>query len=141
MYKGSSNVKRLTGGLFKNKLFNPWFFALVLGYWLITLILFVGMTDGGDFGGFLSFVLLVILNIFVLRKIYTFLKSLKLIIDGSAEVANGHHTNSLEHMRVSDSLKELKQNVLNIQVGINQAVEQALKGEQMKTALITKCLS
>ncbi len=40
-------------------------------------------------------------------------------------------------MRVSDSLKELKQNVLNIQVGINQAVEQALKGEQMKTALIT----
>lgn len=137
LYKGSSKVKHFTGGLFKNKLFNPWFFAVILGYWLITLILFVGMTDGGDFGGFLSFVLLVILNVFVLRKIYNFLKSLKHIIDGSAEVANGHHINSLEQMRVSDSLKELKQNVLNIQVGINQAVEQALKGEQMKTALIT----
>lgn len=123
---------------FRNKgIFKSWILAALIIYLIINAILVLIISNSWDFIFVLSIFVFIILNAKVVHEIYKFLDSLQKLIHASDSVSYASDVKTIELNDISPSLHELASNIINIQIGIKKAVDKALKGEQMKTALIT----
>lgn len=118
-------------------IFKSWILAFMLIYLIVNSILITIITNSWGLIVFLSVIIFIALNAKVFYEVYKFLNSLQQIILASDSVSYANDVKTLELDELSSSLHDLASNIINIQSGIRKAVDKALKGEQMKTALIT----
>ena len=85
----------------------------------------------------LFFGLLIAFNIFCLYLFLRALRSLKRIMISARETSKGNLTYQLDLAEISPSFLNFAEDIANIQDGLKNAVEEAVKGERMKTELIT----
>lgn len=85
----------------------------------------------------LFFGLLIAYNVFCLYLFMRALRSLKRIMISARETSKGNLTYQLDLSEISPSFLNFAEDIANIQDGLKKAVEEAVKGERMKTELIT----
>ncbi len=83
------------------------------------------------------FVLLVLYNVICLYLFLRALRSLKRIMISARETSQGNLAYQLDLSEISPSFLNFAEDIANIQEGLKKAVENAIKGERMKTELIT----
>lgn len=76
-------------------------------------------------------------NVFCLYLFLRALRSLKRIMISARETSKGNLTYQLDLAEISPSFLNFAEDIANIQDGLKNAVEEAVKGERMKTELIT----
>ncbi|MBR5468092.1 MAG: hypothetical protein IKU80_02550, partial [Firmicutes bacterium] len=140
-------VFRKLGEILSGKSFPGWLTALFVGYTLIicltSAIVVQSFSHFQLYGDSFLMVLLfmvvliavaVIATLFVLRAV----KSLSDIMDSARRGAMGHFDkNAINVSKTSAVFADFADDVNNMQRGLKQAVEEAVKGERMKTDLIT----
>lgn len=115
--------------------------------WLVLLLLIYGM--GNSILMFLIclfwvskymivfWILLVLFNVVCLYLFLRALRSLKRIMISARETSQGNLAYQLDLSEISPSFLNFAEDIANIQEGLKKAVEKAIKGERMKTELIT----
>ncbi len=124
--------------VFNGKLFRPIIIILLLAYGLLNGILLGVLISAFDDGTqIIAFILLLALNIFAVYYTAKSLKSLTHIMDTAKEIAAGNLNYASDASQVSMAFTGLLEDIKNIQTGLKKAVVEAVKGERMKTDLIT----
>jgi signal transduction histidine kinase len=116
---------------FKGKMFKPWILVLLVLYQLFNIILFAR-----DYSFFIM-LLIIGFNICLLYFVSMALLSLTHIMEASKEISKGNLDYVLDTPQMSIVFWEFSENIQSIQEGMKNAVAKAIKGEQMKTTLIT----
>ncbi len=121
---------------FKGRAFKPWTLLLLAGYGVANGILFA--LAGGTHEPLLVFVFLIIpFNMVVLYFTAKALASLSEIMQAVKEISGGNLDYALDKSQVSVVFAGLAEDIQSIQGGLKKAVAEAIKGERMKTDLIT----
>lgn len=134
-------VKKSAGlakACFDGRLFKPSVLLMLLGYALINGILFdvgVDMNHGAQEPIF-TFLLLGF-NAVAIYFAAKSLQSLSRIITAVKEISAGNLDYALNSSEISAAFSGLAEGIIDIQVGMKKAVLEAVKGERMKTELIT----
>ncbi len=137
IYKTVSRCKKLLMIFFNGKGFKPLLLFMLLGYGAINSFLFA-ISLSGDPVTFLFFgFIFVLFNLIILYRAAKSLISLAQIIKAAQEISGGNLEYPLVLNEISPALLNFASNIKTIQGGLKNAVEEALKGERMKTALIT----
>ena len=130
-----SNIFKM---IFKGKFFRPIIIILLLAYGLLNGILLAVLISAFDDGTqAISSILLLALNIFAVYYTAKSLKSLSHIMDTAKEISAGNLNYASDASKVSIAFTGLLEDIQNIQAGLKKAVVEAIKGERMKTDLIT----
>lgn len=127
-----------TGLCFSYKMFRPSIILVLLGYGLINGILFdygVDLNQGDQEP--LVTVLLLFFNVAAVYFAAKALYSLSHIMAAVKEISSGNTDYTLNSPEISVAFKGLAEDIENIQGGLKKAVYEAVKGERMKTELIT----
>ena len=82
-------------------------------------------------------ILVIVLNFFACFFLYRNLKSLQQIMHAAKETSQGNLKHKLDLSKISPSLINFATDVQKIQNGFEIAVDEAVKGERMKSELIT----
>lgn len=136
----SATIRRVSA-LFTGKTFRGWMIFIMLCYGLGNCVLM-----GASMVAFqmnyieVSVVLGVILLLFNGFCIFLFLRalrSLKRIMISARETSKGNLAYQLNLAEISPSFLNFAEDIANIQDGLKNSVEDAVKGERMKTELIT----
>ncbi|WP_170138150.1 sensor histidine kinase [Anaerobacterium chartisolvens] len=109
----------------------------LLGYGLMNGILFAAMIIDGHNTGPLTLVLLILLNIISVYLVLKALVSLSDIMNWVKGISGGNLEVYLEKPNASAAFAGFAWDIQNIQSGLRKAVFQAVKGERLKTELIT----
>ena len=134
VYKVFSSVINLARNCFNDKIFKPWVLALMLAYGLINGILFIVAIDQE----WLIYPLFIIpFNGFAVHMAFKRLKSLTLIMEAAKEISQGNLDHQLDNTEVSLEFSSFAKDIQSIQGGLRNAVNEAIKGERMKTDLVT----
>lgn len=123
---------------FGGKLFRGSIILFLLGYGLINGILFdigVDILHGHQEPVFTG--LLIIFNIAAIYFSAKFLLSLSQIMKAVKEISLGNLDYTLNGSEISVTFSSMASDIKNIQGGLKKAVAEAVKGERMKTELIT----
>ncbi len=124
--------------LFNGKLFKPIVIILLIAYGGVNGILFsVFANYYGGGARFISAVMLLALNIFVVYFTAKSLFSLSHIMNTTKEISAGNLNHVSDTSKVSPVFSGFFEDILNIQAGLKKAVMEAVKGERMKADLIT----
>ncbi|SFR18523.1 Signal transduction histidine kinase [Desulfoscipio geothermicus DSM 3669] len=129
-------VYRLFDMCFKGKAFKPWTLLLLLGYGAVNGILFTLANETRE-ALFIFIVLIIPFNIAVLYFTAKALTSLSEIMQAVKEISAGNLDYALDKSQVSVAFAGLAEDIQSIQGGLKKAVAEAIKGERMKTDLIT----
>lgn len=125
---------RWIASFFKESTFRIWILICLIMYAFINCLLtFVACSSG-------SLVPVAIIVIFDLAGVFFVaraLKSIKKIMVAVKETSEGNFDKKVNPDEISPSLKNFAIDVSNMQNGLKQAVGRAVKGEKMKTELIT----
>ncbi|MGE5678161.1 MAG: sensor histidine kinase [Pseudomonadota bacterium] len=123
---------------FSEKLFKGSVILFLLGYGLINGILFdIGVDlNNGDQEPIFS-VLLVVFNIAAVYFAVRALMSLTKVMTAVKELSTGNLDYTLGSKEISVAFSDLAGDLENIQSGMKKAVSEAVRGERMKTELIT----
>lgn len=136
-----SYLIKLSSLCFNGKLFKAWTLGLLLGYGLINGFLFLLVVefffDGGPVGFLFSGFLLLAFNAAAIYFTAKALLSLTQIMDAAKEISAGNLDYPLDKGQVSIAFSGFAENIQSIQGGLKNAVSEAIKGERMKTDLIT----
>lgn len=97
---------------------------------LLTLLAAVGAT-------FFFLLCLVAVNVAVLALIWKYVRALDTIIVAAEQIKSGEQTKELNTAGMPEPLQSLAQNLTYTQEEMQKAVQEAIKGERMKTELIT----
>lgn len=132
---------RRVANLFTDKTFRGWMMIVMLCYGLGNCVL-MGITVLVAQGGLVKTSLIgcVLLFVFNLLCLYFFiraLRSLKRIMISARETSKGNIHYQLNLEEISPSFINFATDIANIQDGLKNAVEEAVKGERMKAELIT----
>ncbi len=133
-----SVLLRKVASLFTGATFRGWLSLVMLTYGmgncvLVFLMFMYWVTDY-----MLLFLgLLIAYNVFCLYLFMRALRSLKRIMISARETSKGNLTYQLDLSEISPSFLNFAEDIANIQDGLKKAVEEAVKGERMKTELIT----
>jgi signal transduction histidine kinase len=126
---------------FKTKIFKVFTATLLLGYGLINSILFYAITKVFSSGNIILIIFFMLLIIsFNVFSVYTLMKSLfslTKIMKGVKEISKGNLGYSLNDDEISVAFSDFACDIESIQLGLKKAVDEAIKGERMKTELIT----
>lgn len=140
IYRLFFNVKNLLRLAFRGQLFKTWILLFLLGYGLVNGLLFMWCGNAAYFGRpSLPFAIIILLA-FNAAAVYFVGKSLfalSQIMEGVKQIAAGNTDYPLNSTDIPVSFDAFAQNILNLQGGLKKAVATALKGERMKTDLIT----
>ncbi|HHX59946.1 MAG TPA: sensor histidine kinase [Epulopiscium sp.] len=136
VYKFFSRGIKIIKGLFNEKVFNIWLIGLMLVYALVNGILFSFATSGRGRFAFGS-LLIIGFNLGAAYFVFNQLKSLTLIMNGAKEISNGNLDYEIDQSEMSMEFESFAKNIQSIQGGLKKAVSTAIKGERMKTDLIT----
>lgn len=123
---------------FEGKLFKPSVLLVLLGYGLINGILFdlgVDISAGAQESVFT--VLLLAFNLAAVYYAAKSLLSLSQIIEAAKEISSGNLEYVLKSSEMPAAFSGLAENIKDIQGGMKKAVAEAVRGERMKTELIT----
>ena len=123
---------------FGGKLFKPSILLLLLGYGIINGILFaIGTNIHDDFQEFIGMGLFLAFNAVVVYFSAKALRSLSQIMKAAHEISSGNLDYTLDNSEISVAFSGMAEDIRNIQGGLKKAVAEAVKGERMKTDLIT----
>lgn len=122
---------------FFGKAYKPWITLLIFIYTLINIILVSLMWESGENRTFTMFFSLVVFNALVIYYVLKRLRDIKTIMDAVHERARGNIEYSMDTNDLSDSFKPFGNDINKLQDGLKIALEEAIKGEKLKTELIT----
>jgi signal transduction histidine kinase len=132
-------VRRLFGNflgqIFRPKALKPVIILLILAYGWLNVIFTIIMVNSGN--GVLAFLIILGLNMVVIYYSSKALKSLMTIMKWVNEMSRGNLDVDLEVDRMSRSLVPFANDIGCLQTGLKEAVKEAVKGERLKTELIT----
>ena len=136
----SVSIRRL-GAMLTDKTFCGWMVFVMLCYGLGNCVI-MGMLVLAPYYEYqemapFAAVVLVLFNALCMYLFLRALRSLKHIMISARESAKGDLSYALDLNRISPSFLNFAQDVANIQDGLKNAVDAAVKGERMKTELIT----
>lgn len=134
LYKG---LKSLCIKCFNGKIFKAWTLILLLGYGLVNSIIFYILLNTDSLGILIMLIIIIAFNAVVVYFVAKTLQSLHEIMTAAEEIANGNLDYELDITKISIVFKNFGEKILSIQGGMKKAVTEAVKGEHMKTALIT----
>ena len=128
--------------IFIGQTFRGWLAFLLIGYGFINCILtllwmHISFIYGYGYGVLICVGILIIFNIFSAHVCIKGLGSLTKIMVAAKETAKGNLSYKLDITSISPSFDNFATDVSNIQNGLKKAVEEAVKGERMKSELIT----
>lgn len=133
-----SVLLRKIASLFTGTTFRGWLSLVMLTYGMGNCVLVFFMVIYWVTNYMLLFLgLLVVYNVFCLYLFMRALRSLKRIMISARETSKGNLTYQLDLSEISPSFLNFAEDIANIQDGLKKAVEEAVKGERMKTELIT----
>lgn len=136
----SVSIRRMSE-LFTGRTFRGWMVIVMLCYALgncvIMGVLVLAPYYGYQKTGLLAGVGLLFFNGLCLYWFIRALRSLKEIMVSVKESSKGNYSYPLDLNKISPSFLNFAEDVENIQVGLKNAVADAVKGERMKTELIT----
>lgn len=136
----SASIRRMSE-LFTGKTFRGWMAIVMLCYGLGNCVI-MGMMVMAPYYGYPKFSLLagiglVLFNVLCMYWFIRALRSLKEIMVSVKESSKGNFSYPLDLNKISPSFLNFAEDVANIQVGLKNAVDDAVKGERMKAELIT----
>ena len=136
----SVSIRRMSD-LFTGKTFRGWMVIVMLCYGLGNCAIMGAMILAPLYGHFSVALLfgvgLVLFNVFCMYLFIRALRSLKEIMISAKESSKGNFSYPLDLNKISPSFLNFAEDVANIQVGLKEAVDHAVKGERMKAELIT----
>ncbi len=136
----SASIRRMSE-LFTGKTFRGWMVIVMLCYGLGNCAIMGAMVLAPMYGyleaGMVFGVGLVLFNVFCMYLFIRALRSLKEIMVSVKESSKGNFSYPLDLDKISPSFQNFAEDVANIQEGFKNAVADAVKGERMKTELIT----
>ncbi|MGE5631120.1 MAG: sensor histidine kinase [Caulobacteraceae bacterium] len=123
---------------FSGKLFRASVLLLLLGYGVINGILFAAGTHiHSDYQIPMVFGLFLVFNAAAVYFSADSLLSLSQIMRAAKEISSGNLDYNLNNSEISIAFSTFAEDIGNIQGGLKKAVAEAVKGERMKTDLIT----
>lgn len=126
---------------FSGKLFKAWILVVLLGYGavngILTTIFISTWGYGGAFDFLLSGLILLGFNIFSLYFAAKSLKNLAEIMEAAKELSAGNVEYDLNVKEMTAAFIGFAEDLRDVQSGLKKAVAEAVKGERMKTELIT----
>ena len=136
----STSIRRMSE-LFTGKTFRGWMVIVMLCYGLGNCVI-MGVMVMAPYYGYLKIALLAGLSLLFFNGLCVFLfiralRSLKNIMISAKESSKGNFSYPLDLHQISPSFLNFAEDVANIQDGLKNAVDDAIKGERMKTELIT----
>lgn len=136
----SVSIRRMSE-LFTGKTFRGWMVIVMLCYGLGNCVIMGMMVMAPYYGypklGLLAGIGLVFFNVLCMYWFIRALRSLKEIMISVKESSKGNFSYPLDLNKISPSFLNFAEDVANIQVGLKNAVDDAVKGERMKAELIT----
>ncbi|WP_352401173.1 MFS domain-containing histidine kinase [Anaerotignum sp.] len=136
----SVTIRRMAE-LFTGKTFRGWMIFVMLCYGLGNCVIMGAIILTAQLGlifiCFLSALGLLIFNAFCMFLFLRALRSLKRIMISARETSKGNLQFKLNLQEISPSFLNFATDIANIQDGLKNSVEDAVKGERMKTELIT----
>ena len=136
----SVSIRRMSE-LFTGKTFRGWMVIVMLCYGLGNCVIMGMMVMAPYYGypkfGLLAGIVLVFFNVLCMYWFIRALRSLKEIMISVKESSKGNFSYPLDLNKISPSFLNFAEDVANIQVGLKNAVDDAVKGERMKAELIT----
>ena len=126
-------ARKLYGNLYNNKIFKPWILGIMVIYGLINGFLFKNIYHTFLFGKLTIIAFNGIAVYFLAEK----LESLALIMSSAKEISEGNLDYKIDKSKVTKEFEEFAGDIESIQDGLKNAVDKAIKGERMKTDLIT----
>lgn len=131
---------------FNGKIFKVWILILLLAYTAMNIVVsfsFIQLTLDAKYGYYHGYkhiyygVFLFALNGFVFYQTAKALRSLSEIMEGTKMISNGNMDYSFDVNNMSVAFAAFAENIQTIYGGMKKAVDEAIKGERMKTDLIT----
>jgi len=121
--------------MFKNmiKSYKPWLIIVFFGICLINMI-FALLIPSGPFSVFAGFVLF---NVLVLKVLVRYLRGLQYLMDATRARARGGLEYPLNVQELPEAFQDFGADLNAMQSGLRAALEEAMRGERMKTELIT----
>jgi signal transduction histidine kinase len=121
--------------MFKNmiKSYKPWLIIVFFGICLINMI-FALLIPSGPFSVFAGFVLF---NVLVLKILVRYLRGLQYLMDATHARARGGLEYPLKIQELPEAFQDFGADLNAMQSGLRAALEEAMRGERMKTELIT----
>ncbi len=133
IYKVFIGGNKFIRSLFTEKIFRSWMIGLLLLYGLINGLLF----RIGYYMSELSILSIIAFNLVAVYLLYKRLKSLTIIMKAAKEISSGNLDYQMDQSQLSIEFENFGQDIQSIQGGLKNAVNDAIKGERMKTDLIT----
>ncbi|MBQ4347665.1 MAG: hypothetical protein IJC39_04390, partial [Firmicutes bacterium] len=134
-------IMRKTTVALTKRSFSTWFVLAVIIYWLINFVLFLFLCE--VYSGYpdkvsIFFIILIVLfNLAVLCFCLKMINSISRIMKAAKEISEGNVNYELDPKSVSPAFSNFAENVAGLQKGIKSAINEAVKGEKMRTDLIT----
>jgi len=121
--------------MFKNMIrsYKPWLIIVFFGVCLINMI-FALLIPSGPFSVFAVFILF---NLLVLKVLVGYLRGLQYLMDATHARARGGLEYPLNVQELPEAFQEFGADLNAMQSGLKSALEEAMRGERMKTELIT----
>lgn len=135
LYRSYKKLKDLIQMSINGQLFKGWIILLLLAYGLINGLLFSSANQSSEAD--ISLILILLFNILSVFLLAKFLTSLASIMEAAKEISCGNLEYTLEPSKISNAFVSFAHNIMSIQGGLKNAVQDAVKGEKMKTDLIT----
>ncbi len=137
LYKLGSDLKAFLRMAFQGKVFKEWILLLLLGYGFINGLLFVFLRDSYAEAAVILFLLLLAFNAAVVYFVARSLVALTQIMEAVKKISAGNLDYPLDSTIIPVSFSAFAADIRSLQGGLQKAVAQAVKGERMKTDLIT----
>jgi len=140
-YRVCSSMREVLGLAFQGRLFKTWTLVILLGYALIngllfTLCMFAYYYHGNGTFFFLVFLLLSF-NALAIYFAAKSLEALSQIMEAARQISAGNLDYPLDSSIMPVSFASFANDINSLQGGLKQAVAIAIRGERMKTDLIT----
>ncbi|MEN6326951.1 MAG: sensor histidine kinase, partial [Syntrophomonas sp.] len=141
LYKLGCSLKAFFRLAFQGRGFKLWILPLLLGYGLSNGLLFMAYSVGypgyfDDFA-FVMVVLILTLNAGMVYFAARSLTALPQIMEASQQISAGNLDYPLDSAHMPVSFAAFAEDICSLQGGLKEAVAEAVKGERMKTDLIT----
>lgn len=115
------------------KSYKPWLIVVFFGISFINMIFTILIINGA----FPMFVLFCLFNLLVLKYLIRYLHSIQRIMEAARERARGRIDFPLEVADLTRNFQDFAVDINSLQSGLKTALDEAMRGERMKTELIT----
>ncbi len=111
------------------------FLIILNGFWYI--FLFCSELEFEDFPIILIFIFTIVLDFIFLLWLLRFMLNFQKLKKLANEISIGNIETDIDCSKMDSNTKTLAQDIKNIQNGLSSAIDKAIKGERLKTELIT----